>query len=194
MLTRHLYPQFSAHKKLHEQFKSELHELLQAPLAGKISLSMAALAMIRDWLVEHIGNSDRAFADYIHKTISTPPAARSAFLNFDDAVRAHFVAMDKLVAYLSNPSGSSPASDVYKDDQCPLGRWIYGAGRAHADNREYTELRTVHAEFHRSAGQLLEVANQGRSVANRMTLGSDSAFARSSSAIVKAIMALRAKL
>jgi methyl-accepting chemotaxis protein len=102
--------------------------------------------------------------------------------------------MDKLVAYLSNPSGATPVSDVYKDDQCPLGRWIYGPGRAHADKREYTELKTVHAEFHRSAGQLLEVANQGRSVANRMTLGSDSAFSRSSSAIVKAILALRAKL
>jgi EAL domain-containing protein (putative c-di-GMP-specific phosphodiesterase class I) len=51
---------------------------------------------------------------------------------------------------------NAPIENVAADDRCPLGRWIHSAaGARHLHLAEYCDLRTLHADFHRLAGNIV---------------------------------------
>jgi hypothetical protein len=51
---------------------------------------------------------------------------------------------------------------VCRDDQCVLGKWIHGAGKAkYGSSDVFTELRDTHAHFHKCASQVLGEAQKG---------------------------------
>jgi hypothetical protein len=51
---------------------------------------------------------------------------------------------------------------VGKDDQCELGQWIHGEGRRQfLSVPEFQELQERHARFHKKAGEIVRMANQG---------------------------------
>lgn len=82
-------------------------------------------------------------------------------MNFQDAAKAHVEWNVKLRMYIDG-QGELDASTVCKDNQCVLGQWIYGEGKAHEALPEYGELRAAHAEFHQIAGDIVKMidANQ----------------------------------
>ena len=41
------------------------------------------------------------------------------------------------------------------DDQCTLGRWLYGEGRVHRDDPVFQQLRKSHEEYHRAAAMIV---------------------------------------
>lgn len=54
------------------------------------------------------------------------------------------------------------SATVGKDDQCELGRWIHGEGRKQfLGVPEFEELQERHARFHKKAGDIVRMANQG---------------------------------
>jgi methyl-accepting chemotaxis protein len=53
------------------------------------------------------------------------------------------------------------ADEVCKDNQCALGKWIYGAGRKFEQTPDYEPLRRTHADFHVCAADILRKTQQG---------------------------------
>ena len=56
--------------------------------------------------------------------------------------------------------------DIRAADRCEFGKWLYGA-RLSAEDREslaYREVESLHAEFHRVAAQVVELAAAGQTV------------------------------
>ncbi len=52
---------------------------------------------------------------------------------------------------------------VERDDRCPFGQWLYGEGQqTHRHDERYETARQLHATFHRSAGEVLRLALDGR--------------------------------
>ena len=52
---------------------------------------------------------------------------------------------------------------VAADHLCAMGEWIHGTGRQHAGDPDYRTLKDRHAAFHRCAGRILSLHQEGRS-------------------------------
>lgn len=94
------------------------------------------------------------------------PSGRSgevAGLNFKSAVDAHMKWKIRLDAYISGTSDEKlDASVVCRDDQCPLGKWIYGRGGGEFGYSEtFFDMKAHHAHFHRCAGDIVLAAQAG---------------------------------
>jgi len=78
-------------------------------------------------------------------------------MNFEDAVYAH----SKWKARLKNHiNGQEQIDDrsLASDDQCELGKWIYGDGKRHAALSAFEDLKAKHTKFHLVAASVVRGA------------------------------------
>lgn len=114
-------------------------------------------------------------------------------MNFDDAIKAHMDWKLRLRAYI-NKTGTEkfdPAV-VEKDNQCALGKWIYGEGATHNSVAGFQELVTAHADFHKCAAGIIRKCDAGQGNENMINDGSD--FYKFSSTVVQKIISIRKKV
>jgi hypothetical protein len=78
-------------------------------------------------------------------------------LDFAKWNQVHQQWRNRLSAYISGASQEDlNEHHVCLDDRCDLGRWIYGHGRRYyGDLPVFNQLRCHHADFHRSAGNVV---------------------------------------
>ncbi len=84
-------------------------------------------------------------------------------LNMRAAIEAHMQWRRRLndVVFGSNKE-IIDTSHVCKDNQCVLGKWIYGDGmEKFARLREFKRLQNTHAQFHVCAARVLDLHYQG---------------------------------
>jgi chemoreceptor zinc-binding protein len=113
-------------------------------------------------------------------------------MNFDQAISAHSEWKYKLSHYLVKHDGSLNPVEISQDNRCPLGQWIHGEGAKYSNLSEYVALKSEHARFHKAAAKVVTKANSGQSVTEETALGSASEFGQASSAVVLAIMHMKA--
>jgi|JI10StandDraft_1071094.scaffolds.fasta_scaffold303748_2 methyl-accepting chemotaxis protein len=84
-----------------------------------------------------------------------------SIFDFDAAISAHVDWKMKLSKYLGNPDGSLDHKKVCLDNACILGKWLYGEGTEYkdADPKIYESLRMSHADFHKTAGEIILLIN-----------------------------------
>lgn len=89
--------------------------------------------------------------------------AEIAGLNFKTAVDAHMKWKVRLESYISGTSTEQLKVEVVcRDDQCPLGKWIYDqGGEKFGYSETFFDMKVHHAMFHRCAGKVLEAAQSG---------------------------------
>ncbi len=93
-------------------------------------------------------------------TVEEDPSELARF-DFDQAIEAHRQWKVKLRKAISDQS-TLDAETICKDNQCPLGKWIYGDGKKQCTNPSiYDSLKASHADFHRTAGAVAEKINAG---------------------------------
>lgn len=102
------------------------------------------------------GMSGRIF-DISHQ-LSLKLQVQQVKFDFSAAVRAHQDWKMKLLNYMNKPDGSLDSQKVCQDNQCALGKWIYGDGQVHKEHfhHEYESLRESHAKFHVIAGKVID--------------------------------------
>lgn len=61
---KHVYPEASAHVKEHEYLRKEARELLKKLEGGK-SITLQTMVFLKDWLFDHIMESDQQYAPYL---------------------------------------------------------------------------------------------------------------------------------
>ncbi len=115
-------------------------------------------------------------------------------MDFDQAIKAHSEWKMKLSNYLRKPDKSLDPAVVCLDNKCPLGVWIHGEGSKHSAVPEYGTLKSEHATFHKSAAEIIKKADAGQNVSEDVALGSASPFAKSSTAVITAIMTMKRKV
>lgn len=96
-----------------------------------------------------------------------PPADASmevAGLNFMTAIEAHIKWKSRLENYIQGTSSEDlKVETVCRDDQCPLGKWIYSTGGQRFGSIDtFGEMKGQHALFHQCAGRILETAQAGK--------------------------------
>ncbi len=114
-------------------------------------------------------------------------------MDYAEAIKAHSDWKMKLKVYLAKPDHSLNVAEVGADDRCALGKWLRGEGRVHTEWPEYARLVSEHAAFHKAAAEVVSRADRGVCVDDEIALGNHSPFATASSAVVVALMAMKAK-
>jgi hypothetical protein len=90
--------------------------------------------------------------------------ATVAGLNFLSAIDAHMKWKTRLESHINESRTEDLQTEaVSRDDDCPLGRWIYGIGAERFGKFDaFGDMKAEHAHFHACAGRVLAASRQGR--------------------------------
>lgn len=82
---------------------------------------------------------------------------------------------------------------VRTDNACDLGKWIYGEARtAMPGHPAVEEVRKLHADFHREASTILDLALKGKKAEAEAAMALGSNYSKVSTALVNALKKLQA--
>jgi len=109
-------------------------------------------------------------------------------MNFLEMISAHVRWKKRLSTYIQEKSEPLDPAMISRDDQCRLGKWIYGAGQSYIKSNHFEKVRTEHAAFHKHAAAVVTFVNRGdRDLAIEVLNG---AYARVSNNLKRDIIAL----
>jgi methyl-accepting chemotaxis protein len=112
-------------------------------------------------------------------------------MDFDQAISCHVQWKSKLAAYVAKPDHSLNAAAISRDSDCELGKWLSGEGQKYSRMPEFRKLVADHAHFHAAAADVVRKADAGRHASEEVALGSKSAYAAASNAVVTALMHMK---
>ncbi len=116
-------------------------------------------------------------------------------MDFDGAIRAHTNWMLRLFGYAKGSSKEKLNPHVIEQDNvCDLGKWLHSEGQKLASEPEYLQLVKAHAAFHKAAGALVDMVDQGkRSAAELLLMAADSDYRQRSFQVVGLLKKLQKK-
>ena len=120
-----------------------------------------------DWFRKVAGGGNAAGAEAATAETEPAPADAQAAevggLNFMTAIDAHMKWKIRLESYINGTSGEDlKVEAISRDDQCPLGQWIYGdGGERFGAIQTFGDMKAMHAHFHNCAGNVLAAAQGG---------------------------------
>lgn len=116
-------------------------------------------------------------------------------MDFDKAIHAHSEWKVKLRAAI-NKKESLDSKVIAMDNQCALGKWLYGEGKLlYGKTPAFLECVSKHAAFHRVAGQVAETITKGKGAGDAsQLLEAGSPFNKASTAVAVAITTLKKSL
>lgn len=130
-----------------------------------------------DWFRSIVKGEDKSVAQLPAAVgASEDKGAEVAGLNFKTAVDAHMKWKVRLETYISGTSTEQLKVEVVsRDDQCPLGKWIYDqGGEKFGYSETFFDMKAHHANFHRCAGAVLAAAQAGdTTAATKLLQGGD---------------------
>jgi methyl-accepting chemotaxis protein len=112
-----------------------------------------------------------------------------AGLDFDGAITAHGKWKQRLLDFVAGGGEQLDPVVVGRDDQCALGCWIHGDGRALRGNSKYAELKGEHAGFHRCAAEVIRTQLAGNSAGARTQISGE--FTNRSARVIGLLESLR---
>jgi hemerythrin-like metal-binding protein len=62
LMQLHRYPEYAAHKTLHDDLTRQVAQFHQEFQSGQIGISIRLLSFVDDWLKQHIGKIDQGYA------------------------------------------------------------------------------------------------------------------------------------
>lgn len=115
-------------------------------------------------------------------------------MDFDQAIALHVEWKAKLRSYLKKPDHSLDPNIIEKDNECTLGKWIYGEGSIYSDNELYIQLVSEHARFHKCAAFIIREIHAGHTEKAEDMIGLASEYTEISASVVTKIRKLRAQI
>jgi len=112
------------------------------------------------------------------------------------AIAAHASWKARLRNAISTGKLDVAIGTVRVDDQCEFGKWLYGPelSAAEKQSEHYTTVKQLHAQFHREAATVAELATTGKKDAAEKALGIDGSYQTASSALTQAMTKWRMSL
>lgn len=68
LMQKHAYPQFPAHKQLHDELTEQVLRLKEKLQTGQMVASVTLAHFLKDWLQMHITQEDRKYGRFICQT------------------------------------------------------------------------------------------------------------------------------
>ncbi len=67
IMIKYNYPEYNAHKKLHDNFIKDFSELIKE--MGNLAFTIKLQARVCDWLIEHINGTDKVLGNFLKEKI-----------------------------------------------------------------------------------------------------------------------------
>ena len=112
-------------------------------------------------------------------------------MKLEDAIAAHSAWKLRLRQFVDGRGDKLESKTVARDDACALGQWLHGDGQCHAARPEFAKLLKEHAQFHKTAGDVVRAIEMGNKSRAESLLASRGPFDLSSQATVDAILGLK---
>ena len=126
-----------------------------------------------------------------HASHASDGSSAAGAFDFDKAIEAHRqwkVKLRKAIAHHEKLD----ADVICRDDRCPLGQWLHGAGGQQWGNKpRFVELLGKHAAFHKTAGAVARTINAGQYGQASALIDSGSDFARASTEVATVLAAVK---
>ncbi len=79
-----------------------------------------------------------------------------------EAIKAHGEWKLRLRSAIVTGKSDFPVSLACQDNRCALGRWLLSQNASTKASTRWKCVRTAHADFHKEAGRILEMALEGK--------------------------------
>ena len=115
-------------------------------------------------------------------------------MDIDHAMQAHVNWKTRLKEYCSSKRTENlDPNMIGKDNQCELGKWIQGEGNSeYGTLPDFAELKTTHAMFHRSASEIVRLANSNNIPEAQRRLGDpESDFRKKTTQVIGILMRIK---
>ena len=95
-------------------------------------------------------------------------------MDFMDAIKAHVAWKVRLEKYVCGDRSEqlNPAI-ICQDNQCMLGKWIYGEGAIYSDATDFSTMKSDHAAFHQCAADIVRKCDEGNAAEASTLLGKE---------------------
>jgi hypothetical protein len=111
----------------------------------------------------------------------------------DAALSAHALWKKRLRDAVDTEQSEFKPDLVKKDNACQFGQWLYGLSDADKASESYSKVKSLHADFHRVAGEILELALAGKKAEAIGKLEYGGQYGSASGALVLALNDWKAK-
>lgn len=122
-----------------------------------------------------------------------PFARQESPIDIRPLLRAHAEWIVHLREYVYG-LGTLDVQVIMRDDQCDLGRWIYGEATPYRHLPEYEAARQAHALFHAEAAQVVNLLEAGRRHEAALALDRGGRLRNRSAAMVRSFIRLSERL
>ncbi len=110
----------------------------------------------------------------------------------DAAISAHSEWFIKLRVAINEGTSQFKPETVRTDNQCEFGKWLYGKFPAELKESEsFSQIKKLHAEFHREAGSILALALAGKRQEALAGMDANSNIRKCSTALVRSLNSLK---
>lgn len=108
----------------------------------------------------------------------------------DKAIGAHGMWKIRLKSAIESGRIETPIEIIRTDNQCVFGKWLYGSTLSPQDkaSRHYSIVKQIHAEFHKTAAHVAELAVDGKKAEAESMLATGGEYAKISSKLTQAMM------
>ncbi len=112
----------------------------------------------------------------------------------DAALSAHTRWKKRLQEAISTVQSEFKADTVKRDDACQFGQWLYSLRGEDMKSEDYNKVKSLHTDFHKTAGEILELALSGKKQEALKKLGYGGQYGSATGKLVLALQAWKGKL
>jgi len=100
--------------------------------------------------------------------------------NITRYIGQHGVWKSRLRQAIDSGKSSHDMASVRRDDQCEFGKWLKELSAQDRNSQHFRSVSGLHAEFHREAARVLELATGGKKAEAEKAFASGGAYASAS--------------
>ena len=175
-------------QKMTSQFRIEEKETGQTD-AGRLPATDGEIERAGSPSVRASGASDDTDSSFVPTVV-----ARGAGMGqvnarpIDKAIGAHGAWKQKLIEVTEGHHSDLKVETVRADDACEFGKWLYSLPSSARTTEAGKRVHSLHADFHKTAADVLELALAGRKEETHAALSRGSQFALLSSKLTLAMV------
>ena len=109
-------------------------------------------------------------------------------------IAAHGLWKQRLIDAIKTGKSEWTPTIVCQDNQCEFGKWLYSCSNDEKASPHYEKIRHLHADFHKTAATVLDLALQGKTTEAEAKIADNSDYKNISSNLTKEMMTWKSKL
>lgn len=103
-------------------------------------------------------------------------------------IAAHGMWKQRLIDAIKTGQSEWTPAIVCQDNQCEFGKWLYACSVEEKSSQYHGKITSLHADFHKTAAVVLDLALTGKGQEAEQKIGPDSDYKNTSASLTKEMM------